>query len=541
MAFYDNREMMKTTLLSVLKKGQNTKYVMTLKEVFSNVKIKDMVDETCIELTKMIKKAIEGIGDSILRSEMLFEYAKSSDEDLNEEIHSRMDEPLGESVMHDLMAHYATIKLYPILIDKSEEIIDAVTKINIGGIKDSADAMENLRELLGNVQTEINKSLSVEDGKTIEFEEDTIIGFDETIKEMRDTETFRVYTDTALDDHDGGYAPTKSYCKIGIPGGGKSLTLLNTALLIRHANKFTPMELEGYKPIVIYITLENTTVQTFERMLAFYGMDSDEIDAMSPAELKAKCMELVSPKDEFDIRFSIKQFKRYTIDGVHLTNMVKDYENRGYKVMALVVDYLDLLEFHEDAEDRYNSKMPIVKKAEDLKNTAIDGFTPVITAAQTNRNGEVAIKEAIERGKNVIDPIKALHGGCIAGGYQLKGEFDFVSFIYKGEFNGKNYVSIMSDKERDHVEKNEDRKYQSGKKLSVVPLNGFRYTKETLHSASELFPEDKTTVNILSEGNRKFKDMVEEGKGKIETSSNKKKKENDDEKSKGMKRSIEQS
>lgn len=505
MKFFNNEERLKITLLAILKRGHNLKFVSTVEEVFSNAVIEEIDNKKCKELVSMINSAINGVSKGIYKANLLFDYAKGNDDDLNTEIESRIEEPLDNDFFDNLQQYYANLKLKEPLLRNVEDIIDLKSKIEATGIDIASSGMEELQDIVREINEGLNAAMSTKEGKTLEFDEDRIIGFAETMNEMNITEDFKLKSNCAIDKHFGGFSPTKLYNFVGVPGGGKSLTLLNLALKFRENNEFDEEVLEGRTPIVLYVTLENTREQTLSRVMSYYGIEKPEFQMMSITERKNTLMEYLGPKNKNDIRLSIKAFKRYTIGGGDLLNLIKDYENRGHKVLALVVDYLDLIEFNYSEEDRHNSKMPIVKKAEDLKTLANQLHVPVITASQTNRSGEAAIKEAKNRGKNVVDPIKSLNASHIAAGYQIKGEVDFLAFVYSGDFNGKYYLAIKEDKKRDKVDnKNKD-------KMSVMPLEGFKISEtETYKSASEMFPDDLNTVNILSKGNRRFKDVINE-------------------------------
>ena len=513
--FFNNEERLKITLLAVMKRAHNMKFITTVEEVYSLTDEDNIVNKKNAELVKMTKSAISGINKGVYKAEMLFDYCKGNDEDLNAEIESRLDEPINNDYFDNLMRYYASIKLKEPLLSRIDQVIDLKTKITAGGIDDSSKAMEKLEDVVHQIKDGLDTSMSTQEGKTLEFDVDRIIGFAETMQEMDETETFRLYSGCGIDDHFDGFAPTKSYNFVGIPGGGKSFTLFNLALKLKDNNHFDNEILEGKKPIIIYATLENTREQTLSRALSYHGLKKDDIRSMSMADRRKTVMKYLSPKKEDDIRLSIKQFKRYTIDGPHLTNLINDYENRGYKVMALVVDYLDLLEYNFSEEDKHNSKMPIVKKAEDLKVVANECHIPVITASQTNRGGESAIKEAKDRGKNVVDPIKSLNGSHIAAGYQIKGEVDFMAFVYKGVFNGTDYLAVKDEKKRDKVKGTA--RTSNGYRMSVMPLDGFRISNDEVYeSASELFPDEMNTINVLNETNKEFKKLIESEGGEYD-------------------------
>jgi len=173
---------------------------------------------------RMVEGAIEGATKNINDAHMLFDFSKGNNEDLNAEIESRIDEPIDNELFEALKKNYASIKLNEPLIKRADDIIDYVTSINADGIKESSEAINCLRKEIDNVQSELRLNMESEEGKTLEFERDHIRGFNEAMREMYETETYRVYTGSGIDRHFNGFAPTKTYNLVGIPGGGPIVT-----------------------------------------------------------------------------------------------------------------------------------------------------------------------------------------------------------------------------------------------------------------------------------------------------------------------------
>ena len=65
---------------------------------------------------------------------------------------------------------------------------------------------------------------------------------------------------------DGGFESGRVYCLYGLQGEGKSTTLLNLAMQIKNYNKRYKPKDRTKTPVVVYLTLENTKKETFNRM-----------------------------------------------------------------------------------------------------------------------------------------------------------------------------------------------------------------------------------------------------------------------------------
>lgn len=507
MAFFTNRETLKATLLSVCDSYSNHTYMSVLNSVFRRIDLKKVQDVECRDLITMILTAYTGVERGLAKGSMVIDYALSNNSRLNDELKSRYkNEKISSAMMADLMDFYSSIDIHYDLINKGQDLVDAITDFDISGVHDGAEKARKLHKQFNSVHRMLESKVTADKGETlvIDSANNREEGLDEMIEKMDVEDRYKLTTNSIFDKTVGKYRPTKLIVRGSIAGGGKSVGLLNETLLIKDNPKnIVPQEvLNGLTPAVLYITFENSLVQTFNRVLAYYGFDEDDIAKMSHAEKKEKALTKLGHSPA-GIAFVIKKLPRNTITCADLRTIFREYENKGYRIIFFANDYVDLMDVSYSDKDSANSLIPIVKKTEELKALAEDFYLPVSSAVQLNRPGEIALKEAEARMKTP-DPITVLNAGYIAGGHQVKAKVDTFDFIYKSEFRGKPYMALLNDKQRDLVKKDEG---FNGLYVSPMDKGGFKVMNDVVYkSASELSPEAATTADVFADLNRKRKE-----------------------------------
>jgi replicative DNA helicase len=244
-----------------------------------------------------------------------------------------------------------------------------------------------------------------------------------------------------------GYMNGRIYIYLGLPGAGKSLILLKSALDIRKYNPDFKPKTPGMKPAVLYITMENTFTETIERIWSMsfdepiinyseeealeklcneLGIDrvlKDDVtvydvhDDGSKSELNALLTEPSSGKTNIEL---IMQYYPYrSINTDDLFTIIQDLREENLEVCTLVFDYIKRIEPSVPIVD--NPRLELGRIIDELKALAVIQDIPVITAHQMNRSAAATVDAAARQGKgdtnklvgreNVGDSWSVIEGG----------------------------------------------------------------------------------------------------------------------------------
>lgn len=197
-----------------------------------------------------------------------------------------------------------------------------------------------------------------------------------------------------------GYMNGRIYVYAGLPGCGKSMILLKTALDIRKYNPNFINKTPDMKPCVLYITMENSFTETIERI---WNMTFDDSIANYSKEeaLEKITTELgINTKSENNIEIVIKYFPYREICTDDLYTIIQDLRDQNLEVVALVFDYLKRIRPNDTAAD--NVKLELNRIINELKSLAVINDIPVITAHQMNRAAASTVDAAVRQGKGDV-------------------------------------------------------------------------------------------------------------------------------------------
>lgn len=225
-----------------------------------------------------------------------------------------------------------------------------------------------------------------------------------------------------------GFQSGRLYTILGGSGKFKSGTLLNLTDQIRRFNpQINPYE-NGMRKCILFITLENSIEETVERLYDMYsGMDS-ELRNMHPEQV------LDTLRDDGGLDFrngsgGIDICFRYAgnleISTADIYGMVSDLNNKGFKPICIVLDYIKRIESAHNSNGDERVRMSFVAK--ELKTIAQYYQIPVITAMQLNREGNSIIDSAMRESKQ--DVARFVGSSSIGNAWDIIEDSDWVCLI----------------------------------------------------------------------------------------------------------------
>jgi len=218
-----------------------------------------------------------------------------------------------------------------------------------------------------------------------------------------------------------GFVPNAVYMLAGTLGTGKSGTLLNIALgltlsaaLFRDVIKqHLPAQYRNHKPIVVYITLENSKELTHTRLAQIlFDLSYDEIRNVQDLSNYIKQFKKGTPFKELFAK-ALKHCGFVIVDAVssnfgfaELEQKIKTYIHSGLYPVAIVLDYMDEMYVPANLYSENRFKYGII--ASGLKSIAATYNLTIITATQLNRKAMESeeltlayLSESIEHAKKL--------------------------------------------------------------------------------------------------------------------------------------------
>jgi replicative DNA helicase len=271
-----------------------------------------------------------------------------------------------------------------------------------------------------------------------------------------------------------GYMNGKIYVYLGLPGSGKSIMLLKSALDARKYNPDFKAKDPRLKPCVLYITMENTFTETIERIwnmcfddsmtnhseeevlkliceeLGISKIRNDEVEEITVENENKSLSEMLDERDrkamENNIEIVVQYYPYRSINTDDLFTIIQDLKDENLEVDMLVFDYLKRIEPANPIAD--NVRLELDRIINELKALAVIEDIPVVTAHQMNRAAASTVDAASRQGKGDVN--KLVGRDNVADSWSVIESSDFAAVInseYKPGTDDK-YMTINVVKRR---------------------------------------------------------------------------------------------
>lgn len=243
----------------------------------------------------------------------------------------------------------------------------------------------------------------------------------------------------------GGFENTRVYLLLGITGVGKSMTLVNLAYQLKKYNKgFKPKD-PTKRPCVLYVTMENTVVETIQRLFQICtGEEFAKQSSPQEAINKLRAEGELYLTDESPVDIIIKFVPNKSVDTSYLYTLVEDLEDEGYEVIALLQDHAKRI--------RSTLKNPDVRLElgdviNEFKTFAMLKDIPVISNSHLNREGARVIDA--NSGKSKADLTRMLGKSNIGESLLMLDNVDYACIInYEYDNENQKYMVFKEIKTR---------------------------------------------------------------------------------------------
>lgn len=247
----------------------------------------------------------------------------------------------------------------------------------------------------------------------------------------------------------GGVEATRVYTLLGLPGEGKSSTLIDMAIQIKRYNKNYVCSDPTKRPCVVLLVMENSIKETVQRIFSMcVGEDMLNFSEEEIMDiLKTKGNLTLSTNDPIDL---IVKFKpNLSEDTSYLYTLCEDLEDEGYEVICMIQDYLKRIRsvdgmFGGDLRQQLGAVINEFKVFATLKNI------PVITASQLNRAATSSIDEA--RIKNKADLVRLIGRSNVGESNLILENSDWIALIApEYDREGNRYLGMQRVKSRYYI------------------------------------------------------------------------------------------
>ena len=247
----------------------------------------------------------------------------------------------------------------------------------------------------------------------------------------------------------GGVEAQRVYTILGLPGEGKSSTLLDMAIQLKRHNKNYKCADPTKRPCVVLLVMENGVKESVERLFSMcvgagmlnYTLD-DAIDI-----LKNQGNLRLNNDDPIDIIIKFKP--NLSVDTSYLYTLTEDLEDEGYEVICIIQDYIKRIRsveggFGGDLRLQLGAVINEFKTFATLKNI------PVITASQLNRTATSSIDEA--RIKNKADLVRLIGRSNVGESNLIIENSDWIALIApEYDKEGNKYLGVQRVKSRYYI------------------------------------------------------------------------------------------
>ena len=510
-----------------------------------------------LKLNQDIKNTVSLI-DFILRNNILerkeaisyfldMNYSDNLKERVNPQVHFS---PIWkEKILKGLSANitYNSIK------EPVEKIQDLLNTIKLANqrLNQKSNAYDELMRTVSDLNQKLQEQsvTSNDDGLLIidPVNNTTYDTLQETVDIMKIALTNKIKTIPALDNmFTGGLIPGTLSIFGALPGNFKSGMLHNLSLYASKNN--SPDDFlhdDGLLPCILFVSLELARRQLFTRDLAFMGMNlsKSQLESMSTKEIEELVM---AKRSEQGFKIPIVYSERLSHKGVmtdisNIEQTVIKLRNKGFQVVMLAIDYIDLMSVQSFAHKHLGNygvegAKLLQQKGKEIRDFCIKANIVGLSAAQLNKEASLALLKCQGYLKQV-DILQHYNESMFASSVALTRECEVIVLLHKVQIvennqdldamNVREFIAAAVFKDRDKIvgpyiksERDIKMEYEyetytnklknnfdiknlildTGNYHVVMPLNGYRLDEKDYGMSIRIFyPSEKGTVVSLKD------------------------------------------
>ena len=295
--------------------------------------------------------------------------------------------PIDESEVQQLDKLISQQLRFSIIDKDATAMSDLLTNLQTENYDDFEQFMESFHSSIDGLNRDLRSAReSIEDSKQdISLGSDNFVNLlGKIIKEERNPSVKIKSGVRAINDaFNGGFEKGRVYLALGLAKGWKSGFLLNSALW---AIKYNELKSKNpkLKPVVVYLTMENTIDETIKRIWSHcFGNDS-EMATFEPA-VAARMLEqqrIFTPNKPELPELIIWHRSTKSINTADMNAMLDDLEKDGKECVFLVQDYVKRIRSTVNHKE-LRFELSII--SDEFASIAKEREIPILSAMQLNR------------------------------------------------------------------------------------------------------------------------------------------------------------
>lgn len=310
-----------------------------------------------------------------------------------------------------------------------DEIRDELDKLDSNEFNSYREINENLRIIMAGLFSKIRSSnlneTNIRTLSTLDENMDNVVL--DLIKKFRDDSRVLKTGMKRLNEMlSPGFVGSNLYLFAGIPNAGKTLILTKSMLGIQKYNSNVKLKRSDRKPVVLFITAEDTMEKMLGRIFSDLvpNVDLKKSD-YSNKELAEMLKQHGFGDSEAEINIVVKYYNEKEIDTNDIYGIIDEVEDENNEVIALIVDYVKRIRPALYAREERDELKNVTNE---LRNIAVNYDIPVISACQMNREAAKAVDNAIMDNKN--DVAKKIGRSNIGSSWAMLENTDALINIY---------------------------------------------------------------------------------------------------------------
>lgn len=424
--------------------------IINLRNLFSIIDMNNYAnDEERLNRIEFINKGIDArLNYNLTNSNMIFSHICGG---IGTNIQNTFKE-LNNSEVEWINKTISETLKYSIIYNDIDKGLSLLTKFKATDYINRGSIVKEIEEWVNALQVKFRKA-KVDNAKDMTFSltgDNYIECMLETYRQISSPSNKLLFGSQALNAlTGGGVEATRVYTLLGLPGEGKSSTLIDMAIELKRYNSNYICKDPTKKPCVVLLVMENSLVESVQRIFSMcVGNDMLNYSENEIFDiLKNKGNLTVSNNDPIDL--IIKYKPNLSEDTSCLYTICEDLEDEGYEVICFLQDYIKRIRsvdgsFNGDLRLQLGAIINEFKVFATLKNI------PVITASQLNRVATASIDEA--RVKNKADLVRLIGRSNVGESNLILENSDWIALIApEYDKDGNKYLGIQRVKSRYYI------------------------------------------------------------------------------------------
>ena len=381
-----------------------------------------------------------------------------------------------------------------------DELVDLLTQFKTADFYNKEDIVPRIGAMISEFQNEFRKMNFISNATDMTF------SLEEGDFENCITETYNMVTNPSrrlqsgmqgLNEMiGGGFESGRVYMFLGTSGIGKSKLLLNIMYQIKNYNNMYRPKDPSKKPCVVMLTMENTVVETIQRLYDLavennFGMANYTLEEVI-SQLRNEGQLKLTDYSPIDLVITYKPNK--SVDTSYLYTLCDNLEDQGKEVICIIQDHVKRI---RSIDRNTDIRLELGDIVNEMKSFAAIKDIPVITCSHLNRDASRTLED-LERKKNQ-DTGKALGKSNIGESMLMIDNLDFgIIITLDYDKNDNLYMAFNAVKTRAKTKRTYIvQPFVPGNTMRLVEdVGGVPQFKESIHTQLDMNRMSSTVVKI---------------------------------------------